>query len=114
VARAAPSGDAWCSIVKRTQSVRVRNEDEFRVPRTATRISPDGETYAAGEVFVHVKERSDVLPVPYEATVSHAQLVLPLQRQTRKLSEALSLDTPASKLTVSLLSVACSPAVIMA
>jgi hypothetical protein len=64
-------------------------------------------------VLVQVNERSDVLPVPYDATVSHVQ-VEPLQRQTRKLREALSLDTPASKLTVSLLSVACSPAVILA
>jgi hypothetical protein len=38
----------------------------------------------------------------------------PLQRQTRKLRAALSLDTPASKLTVSLVSVACCPAVMLA
>jgi hypothetical protein len=65
-------------------------------------------------VFVHVNERSDVLPVPYDATVSHVQVELPLQRQTRKLREALSLDTPASKLTVSFVSVACCPEVIVA
>jgi hypothetical protein len=60
-----------------------------------------------------VNERSDVLPVPYDATVSHVH-VEPLQRQTRKLREALSLDTPASRFTVSLVSVVCSPAVILA
>jgi hypothetical protein len=60
-----------------------------------------------------VNERSEVLPVAYDATVSQVH-VEPLQRQTRKLREALWLDTPASKLTVSLLNAACSPAVIVA
>ena len=64
-------------------------------------------------MLVHVNERSEVLPVPYDATVSHVH-VEPLQRQTRKLRDALVLDRPASKLIVSLLSVACSPAVILA
>ena len=50
-----------------------------------------------------------MLPVPYEARVSHAQVVPPFHRQTRKLMEALWLDTPASKLIVSLLSVVRSP-----
>jgi hypothetical protein len=44
VATARPPGEAWYSIVKRTQSVRVRNEEELRVPRTPTRISPAAET----------------------------------------------------------------------
>jgi hypothetical protein len=39
----APSEDSY-SIVKRTQSVRVRNEEELRLPRTATRIWPADET----------------------------------------------------------------------
>jgi hypothetical protein len=65
-------------------------------------------------VLVHVNERSDVRPAPYDATVSHEHVELPLQWQTRKLSEALSLETPASKLTVSFVSVACCPAVIVA
>jgi hypothetical protein len=61
-----------------------------------------------------VKDRSDVLPTPYEATVSHVHAEPPFRRQTRKLREAFWLDTPASKLTVSLLSVARSAAVIVA
>lgn len=61
-----------------------------------------------------MNERSDVLPVPYEATVSHMHAVSPFHRQTRKLSEARSLDTPASKFTVSLLRFACSVSVIVA
>jgi hypothetical protein len=60
-----------------------------------------------------VKDRSELLPVPYEASVSHEQ-VEPFQRQMRKLSEALWLETPALKLTVSLISVACWPAVMVA
>jgi hypothetical protein len=58
-------------------------------------------------VLIQVNDRSDVRPVPYDATVSHEQVALSLHRQTRKLIEALSLDTPASKLTVSFVSVAC-------
>lgn len=61
-----------------------------------------------------MKDRSDVLPVPYETTVSHAQAEPPFQRQTRKLSVARVLETLASKLIVSPLSVACSSAVIVA
>jgi hypothetical protein len=38
----APDRDQY-SIVKRIQSVRVRNEAEVRVPRTLTRISPEAE-----------------------------------------------------------------------
>jgi hypothetical protein len=65
-------------------------------------------------VLIQVKDRSDVLPVPYEATVSQVHVVVPFHRQTRKLMEALRLDTPASKLIVSLLSEARSSAVIVA
>jgi hypothetical protein len=65
-------------------------------------------------VLVQVNERSDVLPVPKDATVSHVHVDVPPQRQTLKLREARSLDTPASNVIVSLLSVACSPAVIVA
>lgn len=61
-----------------------------------------------------MKDRSDVLPAPYEATVSHVHVEPPFRRQTRKLREAFWLDTPASKWTVSLDSVACSAAVIVA
>jgi hypothetical protein len=61
-----------------------------------------------------VKDRSDVLPTPYEATVSHVHAELAFGRQTRKLREAFWLDTPASKSIVSLLSAACSAAVIVA
>jgi hypothetical protein len=61
-----------------------------------------------------VKARSDVLPAPYEATVSHAHAEPPFRRQTRKLREAFWLDTPASKSIVSLLNVACSVEVIVA
>jgi hypothetical protein len=60
-----------------------------------------------------VKDRSEVLPTPYEATVSHVHAE-PSRRQTRKLSDAFWLDTPASKSIVSLLRVACSAAVIVA
>jgi hypothetical protein len=61
-----------------------------------------------------VKDRSEVLPTPYDATVSHAHAEPSFRRQTRKLREAFWLDTPASKSIVSLLSVACSAAVIVA
>jgi hypothetical protein len=102
--------------VKRIQSVRVRKEDElFRVPRTLTRISPDGDTYWPGDVLVQVNERSEIVPVPYEATCCHDVQVEPLHAlQTRKTSEALELETPASKFTVSLLRLDCSAAVIAA
>jgi hypothetical protein len=60
-----------------------------------------------------MKDRSDVLPVPYEATVSQVHVVPPFHRQMRKLMEALGLDTPASKLIVSLLSVVRSRALIV-
>jgi hypothetical protein len=63
-------------------------------------------------VFAHVKERSDVLPVPYDDTVSQVQVELPFQRQTRKLSDAFWFDTLASKSTVSLLRLARSEGVI--
>lgn len=60
-----------------------------------------------------MNDRSDVLPVPYVATASQEQVVPPFHRQTRKLMEALGLDTPASKLIVSLLSVVRSPALMV-
>jgi hypothetical protein len=61
-----------------------------------------------------VKDRSDVTPTPYEATVSHVHAEPPFRRQTRKLRDAFWLDTPASKSIVSFLKVACSAGVIVA
>lgn len=100
--------------MKRTQSVRVRKEDNVEVPLTLKRMPPAVDTYAPGVTVVHVNERSEVVPVGKVRTASHVQVPSGFRLQTSNESVALLELTFPSKSIVSFWSVACSEAEIVA